>query len=764
MTRPLRAAARVEDRTPTPVEVTPTDGLAVVGDRSGWGPLTWFRGIPVEVVTAVPIGTPPPPPGLAAFPEPGQIAASPEFAALHATDPLFAARYPGEVVATIAPVGLAGPNELFAWVAVAEASGTNATSGYGLAPEARAQEQTADLVVPLGVLLFVLPVLILFGTSTRLGSAQRDQRMAAMRLVGATPGEVRLVSAAEAGAIGVLGVVGGVLLFPGPATAGRAAAVAPGAVPHRPGPTAGPGGALTVALPLLGVVAGYVSQRRVVTSPLGVTRRATPRPPRPWRLIPLAVGLGLLLVLLVFPSLVNADPAIVYVLLLGGAGLTLLGLVLATPLVGALAAPGPAAPAAPAGRRRAGRPPGAGRPDVGGPAGHRRHGADVHRHLDPGRVPARARAGQHRLHAPAAGRRSPRAPSPGSPASTRSPHCRPPSACGRRAHPRRRTHPDQRGGRRLDRCSGHRRLRRARRRAARAAAAVPARDRVHDQHRPHHGARPPRRPHRQAHPRPAPVSHVGAPRGPTGRSATPCAASASGTTCCPPTTPRRPCPRTGPCRASSPPTATRTPSRPSRRSWPPRPARSRPPPRTSAGRLHRPAACTRLLLVAYLAAIALIAMVSLAVAGADDLRTRARSMAGLAAAGTPVGTLRRASLIQLALTLIPGGRPGPGHGHHRRVHVLPAVARRLVTWNAPPVRPQRHRRRRNRRRAHRADRLRADPAHPAHHRRPTQPPHHLTTPRQKGRIRRSLKVPSPVGQCPGVATFPASGRDLSVAY
>ena len=333
-------SARVEGRTPTWVEVTPTDGLAVVGDRSGWGPLTWFRGIPVEVVTAVPIGTPPPPPGLDAFPQPGQIAASPEFAALHASDPLFAARYPGEVVATIAPDGLAGPNEVFAWIAVAGASGTNATSGYGLAPEARAQEQTADLVVPLGVLLFVLPVLILLGTSTRLGSAQRDQRMAAMRLVGATPGEVRLVSAAEAGASGVLGVLGGGLLF---------LVLRPlvGVPPWRPGlfpmdlaPPPALAGALTVALPLLGVAAGWVSQRRVVTSPLGVTRRATPRAPRPWRLIPLGVGVALLLVLLVFPSLINADPAIVYVLMLGGAGLTLVGLVLAAPLVGVLAATG----------------------------------------------------------------------------------------------------------------------------------------------------------------------------------------------------------------------------------------------------------------------------------------------------------------------------------------------------------------------------------------------------------------------------------------
>jgi hypothetical protein len=60
-----------------------------------------------------------------------------------------------------------------------------------------------------------------------------------------------------------------------------------------------------------------------------------------------------------------------------------------------------------------------------------------------------------------------------------------------------------------------------------------------------------------------------------------------------------------------------------------------------------------LLLFIYLLTIVLISAVSLAVAAADDLRTRARSLAGLSAAGTPVRTLRLASLLQLALTLIP---------------------------------------------------------------------------------------------------------------
>ena len=38
---------RVADRAPTPVEQRPADGLAVVPATNGWGPTTWFRGMPV---------------------------------------------------------------------------------------------------------------------------------------------------------------------------------------------------------------------------------------------------------------------------------------------------------------------------------------------------------------------------------------------------------------------------------------------------------------------------------------------------------------------------------------------------------------------------------------------------------------------------------------------------------------------------------------------------------------------------------------------
>ena len=50
---------------------------------------------------------------------------------------------------------------------------------------------------------------------------------------------------------------------------------------------------MLVGVPAAAAVAALVSLRRVQISPLGVSRRATPKPPTSWRLIALVIGLGL---------------------------------------------------------------------------------------------------------------------------------------------------------------------------------------------------------------------------------------------------------------------------------------------------------------------------------------------------------------------------------------------------------------------------------------------------------------------------------------
>jgi hypothetical protein len=49
---------------------------------------------------------------------------------------------------------------------------------------------------------------------------------------------------------------------------------------------------IALGVPIAAAVAARLALRRVSISPLGVSRRVTPRPPRAWRVIPLLIGLG----------------------------------------------------------------------------------------------------------------------------------------------------------------------------------------------------------------------------------------------------------------------------------------------------------------------------------------------------------------------------------------------------------------------------------------------------------------------------------------
>ena len=139
----------------------------------------------------------------------------------------------------------------------------------------------------------LFPLLIFIATATRLSAARREQRFAAMRLVGATPRQVTVISTVESTVAAVIGVAGGFALFfllrpllaPIPFTG----------VPFFVGDLSlNLPDVLLVALgvPLGAAVAARLALRRVTISPLGVTRRVTPTPPSPWRVVPLLVGLG----------------------------------------------------------------------------------------------------------------------------------------------------------------------------------------------------------------------------------------------------------------------------------------------------------------------------------------------------------------------------------------------------------------------------------------------------------------------------------------
>ena len=126
--------------------------------------------------------------------------------------------------------------------------------------------------------LLVVPLVALGGSAARLSARRRDDRLASLRLLGATPRLVRTLTVIESTVLATAGAVAGVVLA-------LLAAPLVGLIPFRGEPLGfsallGPGWmALTVlGVALLAAVSAVVGLRGVVLSPLGVrTRQQAPR-------------------------------------------------------------------------------------------------------------------------------------------------------------------------------------------------------------------------------------------------------------------------------------------------------------------------------------------------------------------------------------------------------------------------------------------------------------------------------------------------------
>jgi hypothetical protein len=157
-----------------------------------------------------------------------------------------------------------------------------------------------ELILAVGALALLFPVLIFIATATRLSAASRGRRFAAMRLVGATPRQVSMIAAVEASVAAVVGMAVGFGLF----FAFRPALehVPFTGAPFAPGDLSlGLADMLAVALgvPLASALAARFALRRVQVSPLGVSRKATPKAVTPWQTLPLLAGIAWLALLAV---------------------------------------------------------------------------------------------------------------------------------------------------------------------------------------------------------------------------------------------------------------------------------------------------------------------------------------------------------------------------------------------------------------------------------------------------------------------------------
>lgn len=286
-------------------------------------------------------------PGIPQLPAPGEYYASPALARLIASTPhdQLADRFPGKLVGQIGRSGLSSPTALVAVVgrSASELTGPSAITTSTPTVVSRINDQpdtrtlgpfvTALFIMAVGGLLFA--ILTLITTSTRLAAARREEKFAALRLLGATPRQINYFAGVDAALSACVGAVLGTALFylvRTPLTSILSSDLV-SFFPEDLTPGLLGSTVVLVGAPCLAALAAMMSLRKVRISPLGVTRRATPKPPRDWRGIPLVLGmLTLLGVWLhnrhIISSDVRAD-AVPYFAI--GFGLTIAGLVIAGP-------------------------------------------------------------------------------------------------------------------------------------------------------------------------------------------------------------------------------------------------------------------------------------------------------------------------------------------------------------------------------------------------------------------------------------------------
>ena len=251
----------------------------------------------------------PVPPGISRDPAPGQYYASPALVALLRSTPAaeLADRYPGHLAGTIADSALGSPNELDIIIGrtpaqlkglpyISRLTASHKSSGL-LVGSALASQGfppiAIDFVMSVVALALLTPVLIFIATATRLAAARREQRFAAIRLVGATRQQISRIAAVEStvAAIGGVAIGFGVFFLLRDPLAEIPFTGQP-FFPSQMSLNILDIVAVVVGVPAGAMIVARLSLRRVRISPLGVARRVTPKPPSAWRLVPLLAGVA----------------------------------------------------------------------------------------------------------------------------------------------------------------------------------------------------------------------------------------------------------------------------------------------------------------------------------------------------------------------------------------------------------------------------------------------------------------------------------------
>ncbi|WP_086840174.1 FtsX-like permease family protein [Amycolatopsis kentuckyensis] len=269
----------------------------VTQPRAGVAPLlvyNWYASAGDDFVRIVAVAATgansPVPPGLSRLPAPGELAVSPELAAKLAapSGSSLKAQLPGHVVGSISREGVSGAGDLTAYYGVpaaqieAEATGRKVYAfglpytGLGLSAI------VLGVILPIAAVL-LLPLLIFVTTASRMGAAQRERRLAALRLIGLDARQVKRVAAAESLVGAGIGLAAGIGFFALLRT--FVADILPFGLRIFPEDLV-PSWPLVVVIvllvPALAVGSALFGLRRTIVEPLGVVRQGKPVRRRMW--------------------------------------------------------------------------------------------------------------------------------------------------------------------------------------------------------------------------------------------------------------------------------------------------------------------------------------------------------------------------------------------------------------------------------------------------------------------------------------------------
>ena len=229
----------------------------------------------------------PVPPGISSLPGPNELVVSPALADLLTSDAgaQLRPRFPQRIVGTIGEAGMRGPSDLMFYAgtgplptagAIASDSEMNVYA-FGKSPGSHPIDPTLMVLAIIGAVALLIPIFIFVSVSSRIAGAQRDRRLAALRLVGAGNWQVRRIAAAESLVSAGTGLVLGGLAFLG------IRALAPqidllgwstfsdDVVPSPPLAVL-----IVLLVPVLSVGTVLFAMRRTIIEPLGVVRGGKP--------------------------------------------------------------------------------------------------------------------------------------------------------------------------------------------------------------------------------------------------------------------------------------------------------------------------------------------------------------------------------------------------------------------------------------------------------------------------------------------------------